>query len=87
MTGTNYAILTKPVKLQDEKKLVSNLLSMQSVGFEQTFMKFIDSSNVWCLDPCLIIIFTKSTKGERCTDVKFKLALYCLSIIVEDLNS
>ena len=37
----NYAILTKGVKLQHEKKPVSNLLSMQSVGFEQTFMKFI----------------------------------------------
>ena len=39
----NYAILTKRVKLQHEKKPVSNLLSMQSVGFEQTFMKFIKS--------------------------------------------
>ena len=42
----NYAILTKLVQLQDEKKPVSNLLSMQIVGFEQTFMKFIDSSEV-----------------------------------------
>ena len=23
---------------------------MQSVGFEQTFMKFNNSSDVWCLD-------------------------------------
>ena len=38
----NYAILTKRVKLHHEKKLVSNLLGMQSVGFEQTFIKFID---------------------------------------------
>ena len=38
----NYAILTKWVKLQYEKKLVSNLLSMQSVGFKKTFMKFIE---------------------------------------------
>ena len=38
----NHAILTKWVKLQHEKKPVSNLLSMQSVGFEQTFIKFIE---------------------------------------------
>ena len=42
----NYAILTKLVKVEGEKKLVSNLLSMQSAGFEQTLMKFIDSSDV-----------------------------------------
>ena len=42
----NYAILTKLVKLQDEKKTCLNLLSMQIEGFEQTFMKFIDSSDV-----------------------------------------
>ena len=41
-TDANYAILTKHVKLQHEKKPVSNLLSMQSVGLEQTFMKFIE---------------------------------------------
>ena len=38
----NYTILTKRVKLQHEKKPLSNLLSIQSVGFEQTFMKFIE---------------------------------------------
>ena len=38
----NYAILTKRVKLQHEKKPVINLISMQSVGFEQTFMKFTE---------------------------------------------
>ena len=46
MKHANYAILTKLVKLQDEKKPVSNLLSMQSAGFGQTFMEFIDSSDV-----------------------------------------
>ena len=40
-TDANYAILTKWVKLQHEKKPVSNLLSMQSVGLEQTFTKFL----------------------------------------------
>ena len=38
----NCAILTKCVKLQLEKKPVSNLISMQSVGFEQIFMKFTE---------------------------------------------
>ena len=38
----NYPILTKRVKFQHEKKPVSNLFSMQSVGSEQTFMKFIE---------------------------------------------
>ena len=38
----NYAILTNRAKLHFEKKPVSNLLSMQSVGFEQTFMKSIE---------------------------------------------
>ena len=42
----NYAILTKLVKLQDEKKPVRIYLSMQIEGFEQTFMKFIGSSDV-----------------------------------------
>ena len=41
-TGTNYAILNKRAKVQHEKKPVSNLKSMQIVGFEQTFMKFIE---------------------------------------------
>ena len=41
-TDGSYAILTKWVKLLHEKKPVLNLLSMQSVGFEQTFMKFIE---------------------------------------------
>ena len=33
-TGTNYAILTKWVKVQREKKPVLNLKGMQIVGFE-----------------------------------------------------
>ena len=39
-TDANYAILTKLTKPVDEKKPASNLLSTQSVGFEQTFMIF-----------------------------------------------
>ena len=41
-TDANDAMLTKRVKLQHEKKPVSNLLSMQNVGFEQRFMKFME---------------------------------------------
>ena len=41
-TGVNHIILTKRIKLQLEKKLVSNLKSMQNVGSEQTFTKFIE---------------------------------------------
>ena len=44
------------------------------------------SSDVHCFDLYLINIFTKLTKAERWTDVMFKLAFYCLSVIVEDLN-
>ena len=40
-TGANH-ILTNRIKLQLEKKLVSNLKSMQNVGFEQAFTKFIE---------------------------------------------
>ena len=40
-TDANYAILTKRVKPQQNKP-VSNLLSIQSVGLEQTFMKFVE---------------------------------------------
>ena len=36
----NYAILTKRVKLQHENKPVSNLISIQSIGFKQTFVMF-----------------------------------------------
>ena len=41
-TGTNYTILTKRVKVQHEKKPVSNLKSVRIVGFEQTPTKFIE---------------------------------------------
>ena len=30
--------------------------------------------------------FMQSRKAERCTDIILKLACYCLSITVEDLN-
>ena len=38
-TGTNYAILTQQVKVQHEKKPVSNLKSMQIAGFETNTLK------------------------------------------------
>ena len=48
--------------------------------------KVSDSFDVQCLDLYLIIIFMKYTKAERCTDIMFKLTLYCLSVTVDDLN-
>ena len=44
------------------------------------------SSDVRCFDLYLINIFAKSKKAERCTDVMFKLTIYCLSVTAEDLN-
>ena len=109
-TDGSYAILTKWVKLLHEKKPVLNLLSMQSVGFEQTWnlLRFLfhnnnfftgkktlvetisvtitDSSDLRCFDLYLINIFMKSTKADRCTDITFKLTLYCLSVTIEDFN-
>ena len=41
-TGTNYAILTKWVKEQHEKKPVSSLKSMLFVVFEQLTTKFTE---------------------------------------------
>ena len=43
-TDPDYAVLNKWVKPRHEEKLVSNLLTMLSVGFEQTFIKFIEIS-------------------------------------------
>ena len=37
-TDANYAVIKKRVKLQHEKKPVSNLLSMQSVDFESVLL-------------------------------------------------
>ena len=45
-----------------------------------------DSFDVHCFDLYVIIIFAKSTKAERCTDVMFKLTLCYLSVTVDDLN-
>ena len=44
------------------------------------------SSDMHCLDLYLTNIFTKSRKADRCTDVMFELAFYCLSVTAEDLN-
>ena len=37
-----YPILTKRIKLQHEEKPILNLKSIESVGFQQTFTKFIE---------------------------------------------
>ena len=59
--------------------------------WEKTVMETISvaitgSSNMHCLGLYLINIFMKSRKAERCTDVMFKLAFYCLYVTAEDLN-
>ena len=48
----NYAILTKRVKLQQEKKPESNLLSMQSVGFEHTTKNYETCKDKMQIMPC-----------------------------------
>ena len=79
--GTNYVILTKRVKVQQEKNPASNSKCMQSVVFEQTFTKqFLkrrknvaetisvtinDSSDLLCFELYLINIFVKSAKGRE----------------------
>ena len=45
-----------------------------------------DSSDLLCFDLYPFNIFAKSVKAERCTDVLFKLTLYCLSVTIEDLD-
>ena len=82
----NYAILTKLFKLQDKKKPISNLLNIQSVGFEQRFMKFIDSSDVWCLELYLINTFTKSTKADRCRCSSWLFFVYLLLLKIQIYN-
>ena len=65
----------------------TRIISLQKKKLVETISVAItDSSNVRCLDLYLIIIFTKSAKAERCTNITFKLTLYCLSVTVEDLN-
>ena len=53
---------------------------------ETILVAITDNSDVCCFHLYLINIFTKSTKAERCTNIMFKLTIYCLSVTVEDLN-
>ena len=63
------------------------IISLLEKNVLETISKAInDSFDVLCFYLCLIDIFEKSMKAERCTDVMFKLTLYCLSVTVEDLN-
>ena len=59
---------------------------MKKTAVETIPVAINDSPDVLCFDLYLVNIFAKSTKVERCTDVMFKLTLYCLSVTVEDLN-
>ena len=64
----------------------ARIISLQEKTIVDTISVTItDSSNVWCLDLYLINCM-KSTKAERCTNITFKLTLYCLSVTVEGLN-
>ena len=68
-------------------KFIEIFISLHEKNVEETISVVInDSSDVRCLDLYLINIFTKSTKAERCTDIKFTQTLYCLSVTVGDLN-
>ena len=68
-------------------KFIEIFISLHEKNVEETISVVInDSSDVRCLDLYLINIFTKSTKAERCTDIKFRQTLYCLSVTVGDLN-
>ena len=64
----------------------NNFFLQEKPEVETISVTITDVSEMRCLDLYLINIFTKSTEAERCTDITFKLTLYCLSIIIEDLN-
>ena len=64
----------------------NNFFTGKKTVVETILVAITDSSDVRCFDLYLINIFTKSTKVERCTNIMFKLTLYCLSVTVEDLN-
>ena len=55
------------------------IISLSEKKVVETISKAIkDSSDVLCFGLYVINVFEKSTKAERCTDVIFKLTLYCL---------
>ena len=76
MIDANYTILIKWVKLQHEKKPVSNLFSMQSVGFEQASTKFRDfrSARIISLEETISVAITESS-NVHC------LNLYLINIL------
>ena len=85
-TSKNYETCKERCKLYhnnqtgqtERRKETCIKLSMHSAGYEQTFLKFIDSSDVWCLELYLINTFTKSTKAERCTRSSWHFFVYLL---------
>ena len=72
--------------------IYSNFYSARIISYrkknivETISVAITDSFNVRYFDLYLINIFTKSTKAERCTNITFKLTLYCLSDTADDLN-
>ena len=64
----------------------NNFFTRKKTTAEIILVAVSDSSDVRCFELYLIKIFPKSTKLERCTDIMFKLTLYCLSVTFEDPN-
>ena len=65
---------------------MNNFFTGKKATVETISMVITDSSDVQCFDLYVINIFTKSAKAERCTEITFKLTLYCLSVTAEDPN-
>ena len=64
----------------------NNFFKGKKTVMETISVAITGSSDARCFDLYLINIFKKSKKAERCIDVMFKVAFYCLSVTVEDLN-
>ena len=56
------------------------MLHKEKTVMETISVAITGTSGMHCLDLYLINIFLKSRNTERCTDVMFKLAFYCLSV-------
>ena len=85
----------KPVSIFESMQIVR--IKQTSTKFLEKKMKKIVKNLLWklshwlsvillmCFDLYLINIFVKSTKAERCSDIMFKLTLYCLFVTAGDI--
>ena len=85
----------KPVSIFESMQIVR--IKQTSTIFLEKKMKKIVKNLLWklshwlsvillmCFDLYLINIFVKSTKAERCSDIMFKLTLYCLFVTAGDI--